>query len=138
MNFLITGLPSVGKTTIIKDIAGKLKALKSVGFYTSEIRERDRRIGFELIDLSERGEILAHVDFKSPFMVSKYGVNVKGFESFIDSIPFWGKEIKVAIIGEIGKMELFSNKFRRFICDILDSDKVFIATIALRGEKLTS
>ena len=39
-NLLITGLPGVGKTTLVKKLSEALKSLYPVGFYTEEIRER--------------------------------------------------------------------------------------------------
>ena len=38
-NILITGLPGVGKTTLIKKLAEVLNDLNPIGFYTAEIRE---------------------------------------------------------------------------------------------------
>lgn len=38
-NILITGLPGVGKTTLIKKLTEALKDFYPVGFYTEEIRE---------------------------------------------------------------------------------------------------
>jgi nucleoside-triphosphatase len=40
------------------------------------------------------------------------------------------------VIDEIGKMECFSTKFTKLIRALLDSEKFFIATIALKGEGL--
>jgi nucleoside-triphosphatase len=37
------------------------------------------------------------------------------------------------IIDEIGKMECFSELFRHLVGQVLDSDKVVLATIALKG-----
>jgi len=53
-NLLVTGLPGVGKTTLIKKLAEALKSLHPVGFYTEEIREEGERKGFELVSLEER------------------------------------------------------------------------------------
>ncbi len=50
-NLLVTGLPGVGKTTLIKKLSEALKDFHPVGFYTEEIRERGERKGFELISL---------------------------------------------------------------------------------------
>ena len=38
-NLLVTGLPGVGKTTLIKKLSDALESLHPVGFYTEEIRE---------------------------------------------------------------------------------------------------
>ena len=50
-NLLITGLPGVGKTTLIKKVWEELRHLHPVGFYTAEIREEVLRKGFELVSL---------------------------------------------------------------------------------------
>jgi len=64
---LITGPPSVGKTTLVKNILAKLPPQSSTGFYTSEIRIGGVRQGFELQALDGDRQILAHVKFNSPW-----------------------------------------------------------------------
>ena len=135
-NLLITGLPGVGKTTLIKRISEELKQFHPIGFYTAEIRERGQRLGFELISLDGRKSLLSHVEIKSPHRVGKYKVNIQGFESFLDSIPFSNHESRLIIIDEIGKMECLSGRFKRLLIEVLDSEKWVVATIALKGTGL--
>lgn len=132
-NILITGVPGIGKTTLIKKLFEELKQFCPVGFYTAEIREGGIRKGFELISLDGRRGILSHVAIKSDFRVSKYGVDVDGFEDFIDHIEFINPSTGLIIIDEIGKMECFSDKFKKLLKEILNSEKLLIATIALKG-----
>ena len=132
-NILITGLPGVGKTTLIKNIGAALKGLRPVGFYTAEIREGGRRKGFELISLDGRKGLLSHTDIQSPYRVGKYKVDVKGFETFLDSIPLLHASTHLVIIDEIGKMECYSDQFKNLLKAILDSEKCVIATLALKG-----
>lgn len=91
-NFLITGAPGAGKTTLIKKLADGLRHLNPAGFYTSEIREGGVRRGFALASFDkntdERG-VLSHVDFKGPYRVGKYGVDVEGLETFISGLSFY-------------------------------------------------
>jgi nucleoside-triphosphatase len=133
LNILITGVPGIGKTTLIKKIGSKLADLRPVGFYTEEIRENGVRRGFELISLSGRRGLLSHVDITSPYRVSKYGVDVRRFEDFLDFIPFFERATEMVIIDEIGKMECFSKKFEQIVRALLDSEKMFISTISLKG-----
>jgi len=135
-NILITGQPGIGKTTFIKKLANELKDLHLSGFYTTEIKEAGIRRGFELISFGGSKGILSHVDIKSPYRVSKYGVDVERFENFLDSMELLDLTTSIVIIDEIGKMECFSNKFRSLVKDILDSDKLLVATIALKGSGL--
>ena len=132
-NMLVTGLPGVGKTTLIKKIFETLKNLHPAGFYTEEIREEDIRKGFEMISLDGRRGLLAHTDIRSPCRVGKYKVGVKGFENFLDSIPFFNPNTHLIMIDEIGKMECLSDQFKQLMKESLDSEKWVIATIALKG-----
>jgi nucleoside-triphosphatase len=136
-NILITGTPGIGKTTLIRKLAYELRDFDPVGFYTEEIRERGVRKGFELVSLpAGKMRHLSHVDIKSPYRVGKYRVDIKGFNDFLESIDFLESSTRLIIIDEIGKMECFSEKFEMLIKDILSSNKVVIATVALKGEGL--
>ena len=132
-NILITGLPGVGKTTLMKKLSETLENLHPVGFYTEEIREEGIRKGFELVSFNGRRSLLSHIDIRSPHRIGKYKVNVKGFENFLDSIPFFKSNTQLVMIDEIGKMECLSEQFKKLVKELLDSEKWGIATIALKG-----
>ena len=132
-NILITGPPGIGKTTLIKNLSEALKDLHPSGFTSGEIRKKGIRKGFELVSLGGKKGILAHVDIRSSFRVGKYGVDIHGFEGFLAAIPLHDTAIDLIIIDEIGKMECFSRTFTNMIRTILDSDKVVIASVALKG-----
>jgi len=135
-NLLITGLPGVGKTTLIKKLFEALEGLHPVGFYTEEIREGGERKGFELISLEGKRGLLSHKEIRSPYKVGQYKVDVKGFEDFLGSIAFFSPSTRLIIIDEIGKMECLSLQFQKIMKEILDSEKWVIATIALKGSGL--
>ena len=135
-NILLTGLPGVGKTTLVKKLSEELSDLHPVGFYTEEIREEGVRKGFGLTSLEGKRGLLSHIEINSPYRVGRYRVDVKGFEDFLEGISFLNPETSLIIIDEIGKMECFSHTFRKMIHDILNSEKVLIATIALKGSGL--
>jgi nucleoside-triphosphatase len=130
---LLTGVPGVGKTTLIKKLVGALKEYRPVGFYTEEIREEGIRKGFEWVSLDGRRGLLSHKKIKSPYRVGQYRVDVKGFDDFLDSVPWIDPSTRLIIIDEIGKMECFSDKFKRILKEMLDSEKGLIATIAIKG-----
>ena len=84
INILIQAPPRTGKSTLIDRICSMLneEGYKVGGIVTPEIKEKNRRIGFWVLDLSTGNkEILAHVDIKSMLKVSKYGVNLDAFEA---------------------------------------------------------
>jgi nucleoside-triphosphatase len=131
---LITGKPGVGKTTIIQKAVSRMGDVRAGGFYTSEIRVKGARLGFELRGLDGGRRTLARVDFDSRDRVSKYGVDTEGFEEFLGTLDLMHPDIELIVMDEIGKMELFSNLFRALVRKALDSDKDLLASIALEGE----
>ena len=77
--YLLTGRPGTGKTSLIK------KAITGIygqagGFYTEEIRNHGVREGFRLVTLSGGTAILAHVGLRSPYRVSRYGVDIDSLD----------------------------------------------------------
>ena len=127
MNILITGRPGVGKTTLISKVIQGRKNAK--GFFTKEIRKNRKRVGFAIETLDGKKGVLAHVNIESPFRVSKYKVNLKDIEDIC--VPSLDVHADFIIIDEIGKMELFSQKFKQKVIEALDTGKV-IATIMER------
>ena len=132
-NLLITGLPGCGKTTLFKKLAGELRNLRPVGFFTEEIRDGGVRKGFGLRSLDGREGVLAHVNFSSRSRVGKYGVDIAGFENFLREISLDEPEAGLVMVDEIGKMECLSRRFQHMIREILGSERLLIATIAQHG-----
>lgn len=131
-------MPGGGKTTLIRKLADKLDELWPVGFYTAEIREKGTRRGFELIALDGRKTLLSHVKIKSRYRVGKYGVDLDGFERFLESIDFFQPNSQIVVIDEVGKMECFSPIFRDLLRQLLDAGKPLLATIASKGGGIIS
>jgi len=105
---------------------------KAGGFYTEEVRSLGVRRGFRLVTLDGRSAILAHVDIRSPYRVSKYGVDIDSLDRVgVSALRQAAKECYLIVIDEIGKMELFSANFRETVSQILDSDKRVLGTIML-------
>ncbi len=131
-NILITGPPRSGKSTLIEKLLTRISR-PVTGFFTREIREKGRRVGFSVITLDGKERILAHENTKSPFQVGKYGVRVQNLDeiavpAMIPSIPG-----QIVIIDEIGKMECLSPLFRKTLIETLDSRNPVIGSVALRG-----
>lgn len=129
-NILLTGKPGVGKTTLIRKILKGLAEIYAGGFYTEEIRENNLRTGFRINALDGRKGVLAHVNYKSRFRVGKYFVNIQDIDeiavkSILDSLK---KDL--ILIDEIGRMELFSERFKEVVLKALDTRKV-LGTIRL-------
>lgn len=134
-HLLITGLPGVGKTTLIRELAKRLAEFEAAGFYTEEIRnERGIREGFRLVTLCGRQLIFSHIRHTGPYRVGRYGVDVEGFECLLEELDLRDSLAPLIIIDEIGKMECFSRRFIDNVMLLLGGPKTLIATIALKGE----
>ena len=132
MNILITGKPGIGKTTLIRKAVDSIPLPKS-GFYTEEIRQGEERTGFSLTTLDGKQSILASVNIKSPYRVGKYYVNIDSIQTIgVESIRKAIQEKELIIIDEIGKMELFSEKFKDIVLEALNTGGV-IATVGKGG-----
>ncbi len=75
-------------------------------------------------------EILASTELRYP-KVSKYGVNVEGIDRIVSIVERNLSKIDIVFIDEIGKMEMFSEKFKEFLLEVLENDKKVIATLNL-------
>jgi nucleoside-triphosphatase len=126
---LLTGRPGVGKTTIIKEIAESLGD-SAGGFYTAEIRESGRRRGFKIITLDGEEGILSHVDLKGPPRVSSYGVNLRDLEGIgVAALLQAVTRGQCVVVDEIGKMELFSQRFREVVLAAIEGDSMVVGTV---------
>ncbi len=130
---LLSGVPGVGKTTVIRKVAEHLSSDRLAGFYTEEIREGGERRGFRLktFDGSERA--IAHVDFPKLNRVGKYGVDVAAIDGIAAAALAVNPDVTIYLVDEIGKMECLSQRFVEALCTLLGSNKTVVATIAVRG-----
>jgi nucleoside-triphosphatase len=144
-NLLLTGLPGCGKTTVLLRAIAQLEDLRLAGFYTEEIREHGRRLGFKVAGLGGGSGVLAHADLKTGVQVGRYGVDLEAFNPLVQAE--FGKatgEVDLFVIDEIGKVDLFvideigrmechSPVFVAAVGKVLDSNVPVLATIALKG-----
>jgi len=129
--YLLTGRPGTGKTSLIKQALAGMKG-RAGGFYTEEIRTRGAREGFRLVTLDGQTAILAHIDIKSPYRVSKYGVDIDNLDQTgVAALRRAAGQGDLVVIDEIGRMELFSANFREAIGQIMGSGQRVLGTIML-------
>lgn len=101
------------------------------GFFTQDFCQDNQRIGFRIVTLEGQEGILAKKGLKhSKFRLGKYGINPNDLEEIgVVAIKEAVKTKEVVVIDEIGKMELFSKKFKVAVWQALESKKKVLGTI---------
>ncbi len=130
MNILLTGDPGSGKSTLVQELIREMKGCRLAGIITPEIRERRKRSGFKIIDLvSGEEETLASVRFQEGPRVGRYGINVVGVDRIVDLFLNSLPKADCVFLDEIGKMEMYSQKFRHLSGTLFRSGKIVIAVV---------
>jgi nucleoside-triphosphatase len=139
MRILLEGRPGAGKSTIARRLADRLgrDGIPVSGFLTEEIRESGRRLGFSLERFGGERDVLAHVDLPGPPRVGRYGVDLAAFERLAIPALEQAGEHEVAIIDELGKMELASAAFREAVAALLDRPVPVVATVQSASHAFT-
>ncbi len=129
---LLTGAPGIGKTTVIRRVADKLKSNELGGFYTEEIREDGERRGFRLVSFDGLRRVIAHADFSTSRRVGRYGVDLAALDEAAELLrPGLGATIY--LVDEIGKMECFSERLVAAMRALLGGEVPVVATVGARG-----
>jgi len=115
---------------VVKRLLGRVPM---TGFFTEELREGGRRVGFQGVTLDGRSFPLAHVRTAGPLRVGPYGVELTGLESIgIDALT--PKDAgALVVLDEIGKMECLSEAFKARVRRLLDDETSLVATVAAVG-----
>ena len=130
---LLTGVPGVGKTTVIRRVAGLLAGQRVAGFYTEELRVAGQRQGFRLIGFDGQQGLIAHVDIPKHHRVGKYGVDVSALDRLAEATLAPDPATAVFLVDEIGKMECLSPRFVAAMRKVLASDNTVVATVSQGG-----
>ncbi|XP_034238237.1 cancer-related nucleoside-triphosphatase homolog isoform X2 [Thrips palmi] len=127
----LTGPPGIGKTTIIEKVCKelRLKSISMKGFFTAELREDGKRVGFDIISLDGNRCPLARIGEGTGPKVGQYVV--KSFESV--ALPILQTEMShVTVLDEVGKMELFSQRFELAVKNVFATNTSILGTIPLQ------
>ncbi len=140
-NYLLTGLPKCGKSTLLERIVAEIP--QKNGFLTKEVLSGSKekfngswityggRTGFVVVGNGNPICTLAHNDFITEFKVSKYYVDVQGFEWALKRPLFFQYAPEQALyLDEIGQMQLFSPTFKKLVRNYLDAPNLFLGTLS--------
>ncbi len=104
------------------------------GFFTRELREKGRRVGFSITTLDGKEGLLAHENSKSQKRVGKYGVHIDDLVRLAVPSMIPSRPDQIVVIDEIGKMECLFPLFRETLQKVLDSENLVIGSIAQKGD----
>ena len=124
---LLTGASGVGKSTVVRRVADALEGRSFGGFWSGEVREGRKRVGFRLEAFGGERALLAHVDSDSPHRLGRYGVEVEALDRLVEMALAPGPGLY--LVDEIGPMECFSERFVAAVRALLDSGARIVATI---------
>jgi nucleoside-triphosphatase len=115
----------------------RARGLPVAGFTTEEIREGGRRVGFRVEAVSGERAVLARAGLGSPVRVGRYGVDLEAFERVALPALRAAAPGGVAVIDEIGRMELASSAFREALLRLLGGPARVVATVHVHRHPFT-
>ena len=133
-NILLTGPPRSGKSTLIEKVVQRINK-PATGFFTRELREKGKRVGFLIETLDGNTGILAHQKIRSRYRVGKYGVNLADLDQIAVVSMLPSTPDQIVVVDEIGKMECFSPLFKETLLRVLSSENQVIGSIAIKGDR---
>jgi nucleoside-triphosphatase len=141
LRILLEGRPGVGKTTVARRLADELRvaSVRLAGFTTEELREGGQRMGFVVESMEGEWGVRAHVDLPGPPRVGRYGVDLAVLERL--AVPAletaMATEGLVAVVDELGRMELASERFCRAVTVLLEQPVDVVATVHVASHPFT-
>lgn len=124
----VTGSPGVGKSTLVQKVAAKTGCHVG-GVLARDLRFKDRRIGFELLDLASGATgVLADEEGTGP-QLGKYRVHPEELDRIGARAVENAIVCDLIVVDEIGPMELSSKRFVAAVEKALSSDKPMLVVL---------
>jgi nucleoside-triphosphatase len=106
----------------------------ATGFFTQELREKGRRVGFSITTLEGKTGVLAHQSIRSRFRVGNYRVNLEDLDQIAVPSMLPSTPDQIVVVDEVGKMECFSPLFKETLIQVLSSANPVIGSVAIKGD----
>jgi nucleoside-triphosphatase len=106
----VTGSPGIGKSTLVAKVAAAT-GMRVGGVLARDKRYKDRRIGFELLDLSTGGVGMLADETGSGPQLGKYRVHPEDLDGLGARAIENALKCELIVVDEVGPMELTSHRF---------------------------
>lgn len=128
LRIAVTGSPGVGKSTLVQK-AAEASRVKVGGVLARDKRIKDRRAGFELLDLgSGRTGMLADETGNGP-QLGKYRVRLDDLDQIGAKAIEDALKSDLIVVDEVGPMELSSRRFISAVEKAIASDKPMLVVL---------
>jgi nucleoside-triphosphatase len=132
LRIAVTGTPGVGKSTLVREIVESLQGkgrYKIGGVMATDKRVKDRKVGFELLDLGSGARGMLADETGTGPQLGKYKVRLDdldnvGAKALEDAL---GSDL--IVVDEVGPMELSSRRFIAAVEKALSSDKPLLVVL---------
>lgn len=128
-NILIDGLPRVGKTTAVQRVLSLAK-VRCGGFFSAAV-SKQFYTNFRLVSVQGPHRSVSSQELLRRFDIpGVIGFNLEDLENFgVPAVLHALETCDVVVIDQLGTLEVSSEKFRRVVDRVLNSDKVCLATV---------
>ena len=106
----VTGSPGIGKSTLVAKVAASA-GMRVGGVLARDKRYKDRRIGFELLDLASGAVGMLADETGSGPQLGKYRVHPEDLDGLGAKAIENALKCELIVVDEVGPMELTSHRF---------------------------
>jgi nucleoside-triphosphatase len=106
----VTGSPGIGKSTLVAKVA-KAAGMRVGGVLARDKRYKDRRIGFELLDLASGAVGMLADETGSGPQLGKYCIHPEDLDGIGAAAVENALKCELIVVDEVGPMELSSRRF---------------------------
>ncbi|HSD57699.1 MAG TPA: NTPase [Methanotrichaceae archaeon] len=128
LRIAVTGSPGVGKSTLVQKAAAAT-GYRVGGVLARDKRFKDRRIGFELLDLATGATGILADEAGSGPQLGKYRVHPDELDRVGAQAVENGLGCDLIVVDEVGPMELSSRRFVAAVEKALSSDKPMLVVL---------
>ena len=128
LRIAVTGSPGVGKSTLVLKVVQESK-VKAGGMLARDKRVKDRRVGFEILDLGSGATGMLADETGTGPQLGKYKVRMDDLENVGAKAIEDALKSDLIVVDEVGPMELSSRRFVAAVEKAITSDKPMLVVL---------